>query len=386
MRLAIVGGALQGMEAVYLATAAGIETAVIDRKSNAPALSIADETYILDPTKDIDPALRIFGDCDAVLPACEERDLLGILDSSLKEAEIPFLFDLKAYDISCSKERSNAFMAEAGVPLPLPWPECGFPAIVKPSCQSGSIGVTAVKNEYERQKALTKVAELKDVPIVQEFVSGKSVSIEAIGDGEKARSYAATEVVLDCDYDCKMVRCAPDILSPENDRLFRDVCRKTAESIGLSALMDMEAIDSANGLRVLEIDARIPSQTPAAVEAGTGINLLEEFIGCKLGIKNSKTGYRRAGIYEHYVFKDGVLNTCGEKEFGRVNNPRILSGLFGSYKMITDYEPGKTEWRATVITKGRDMKEAEKQRLSVLDRIIGEAGVKKFSDLGPEMV
>lgn len=386
MRLAIVGGALQGIESVYLSTLAGIETVVIDKRPDAPALSIADETHVIDPTKDIGKAMRIFGDCDAVIPACEERDLLKILDINLRKEEIPFLFDLNAYDISCSKERSNAIMAEAGVPMPLPWPECGFPAIVKPSCQSGSVGVAAVKNEQERQAALKKIAELNDIPIIQGFISGTSVSMEAIGDGEKACAYATTEVVLDRNYDCKMVRCAPDILSPEDDRLFRDVCRKTAEYIGLNALMDMEAIDSFNGLKVLEIDARIPSQTPAAVEAGTGINLLEEFIECRLGNWTPKTGHRRAGVYEHYLFRDGVLNTCGEMEFGLVDNPRIVESLFGSYKMITDYEPGKTEWRATVITKGLNMKEAEKQRLSVLDRIIEETGVKKFSDLGPEMV
>ena len=386
MRLAIVGGALQGIESVYLSKLAGIETVVLDKRPNAPALTIADEIHVMDPTKDIDRAMRILGDCDAVLPACEERDLLDILDKNLKDAGIPFLFDLNAYDISCSKERSNTIMAEAGVPMPLPWPECGFPAIVKPSCQSGSVGVTAVKDEKERQAALKEIAELNDIPIIQEFVSGKSVSMEAIGDGEKACSYATTEVVLDKNYDCKMVRCAPDILSPEDDELFRDVCRNTAEYIGLNGLMDMEAIDSFNGLRVLEIDARIPSQTPAAVEAGTGINLLEEFIECRLGNWTPKTGHRRAGVYEHYVFRDGILNTCGEMEFGLVDNPRIVPGLFGSYRMITDYEPGKTEWRATVITKGRDMKETEKLRLSVLDRIIEETGVKIFSDLGPEMV
>ena len=380
MRLAIVGGALQGMEAVYLSKIAGFETAVIDKRTNAPALALGDETYIIDPTKDIDTAMKIFGDCDAVLPACEELDLLKLLNLRLNEADIPFLFDLHAYELSSSKERSNALMAEIGVPMPLPWPECGFPAIVKPSCQSGSVGVTAVRNEQERWKALSKVAELNDMPIVQEFVSGKSVSIEAIGNGKKARSYVTTEVVLDRNYDCKMVRCSPDILSPEEDGLLRDACRKTAEAIGLNALMDMEAINTSDGPKVLEIDARIPSQTPAAVEAGTGINLLKELVECKLGKQKFESGRQRAGIYEHYVFKDGILNTCGESEFGHVSDPEILSGLFGSYKTITDYQPGKTEWRATVITKGRNMKDAEKRRLEVLDRIIDETGAKTFSD------
>ena len=245
------------------------------------------------------------------------------LNAHLSEAKIPFLFDLNAYKTSCSKERSNILMAEAGVPLPLPWPECGFPAIVKPSCQSGSVGVTAVKNEYERQKALVKVADLNDIPIVQEFVSGKSVSIEAIGNGRGACSYVTTEVVLDSNYDCKMVRCAPDILSPESDKIFRTACRKTAEAIGLNALMDMEAIDTVNGPKILEIDARIPSQTPAAVEAGTGINLLKELAECKTGEWKPKINSGKAGIYEHYVFKDGVLCTCGETEFGRIKNPEI---------------------------------------------------------------
>ncbi len=40
MLIGIVGGRLQGMEAVYLAKKAGFETLVIDRKEDAPATSI----------------------------------------------------------------------------------------------------------------------------------------------------------------------------------------------------------------------------------------------------------------------------------------------------------------------------------------------------------
>ncbi|MGE0014622.1 MAG: 3-methylornithine--L-lysine ligase PylC [Candidatus Methanomethylophilaceae archaeon] len=386
MRLAIVGGALQGMEAVYLSERAGYETVVIDRKPHAPALALADEAYVTDPVKDPDAAMRIFTDCDAVIPACEELDLLKVLDSKLKDTGIPLLFDMKSYETSCSKERSNILMEKAGVPLPKPWPECGFPVIVKPSCQSGSVGVTAARNEEERQAGLRKVAELNDVPIVQEFVSGRSISIEAIGNGEKARAFVTTEVVLDRKYDCKMVRCNPDIISAEEDRMFRDVCRKTAEMMHLKALMDMEAIDTPRGLRVLEIDARIPSQTPAAIEAGSGINLLKELVDCAMEKASSGKDSRRAGVYEHYVFRDGVLSTSGEKEFGHIRNPRICEGLFGSDRMITDYEPGKTEWHATVITGGRDEADADRKRLAVRERMISESGAKIFDDGSPELV
>ncbi len=386
MRIAIVGGALQGMEAVYLSKLAGFDTVVIDKKPEAPALALTNEKHVLDPIKDIDKAMKIFSDCDAVLPACEELDLLKILDSNLKNTKIPFLFDLNSYKISCSKERSNELMEKINVPLPKHWPECGFPIVVKPSCQSGSIGVTVARNETERQAGLKKVVELNDVPITQEFVSGKSLSIEAIGNGKKARSYVTTEVILDSRYDCKMVRCNPNIISHEKDMLLKDICKKTAEAIHLNALMDMEAIDTPNGLRVLEIDARIPSQTPAAIEAGTGINLLKELVDCAMGKVSTVKSTGNAGVYEHYVFKDGVLSTSGEKEFGRVREPRIISGLFGSDKMITDYQPGKKEWRTTVITKGRDENEADKKHLAVRERMISESGAKTFYDESPEII
>ncbi|HKM14206.1 MAG TPA: 3-methylornithine--L-lysine ligase PylC, partial [Candidatus Methanomethylophilaceae archaeon] len=93
MRLAIVGGALQGMEAVYLSKLAGFETIVIDKRPDAPALALANEKHVLDPIKDLKGSMKIFRDCDAVLPACEELDLLEILNSNLKNTEIPFLFD-----------------------------------------------------------------------------------------------------------------------------------------------------------------------------------------------------------------------------------------------------------------------------------------------------
>ena len=63
----------------------------------------------------------------------EEIDALETLDRIVPECGIPFLFDLASYRVSCSKEKSNELMASIGVPLPQPWPECGFPIIVKPS-------------------------------------------------------------------------------------------------------------------------------------------------------------------------------------------------------------------------------------------------------------
>lgn len=386
MRLAVVGGALQGMEAVYLARKAGIETVVLDRKQTAPALSICDEPVVLDPTKDPEGARRIFEGCDAVIPACEELDLLHCLDGMLKGTDVPLLFDMHSYEISCSKNRSNQIMESVGVPLPGKWPECGFPVIVKPSSQSGSIGVSVAFNQDDIGKGLETVRSLNDEPVIQEFVHGKSVSIEVIGNGTTARSFVTTEVVLDTNYDCKMVRCNPDIMSSDDDELFARIGKDVAESMGLAALMDVEAILTPKGLRVLEIDARIPSQTPAAIQAATGVNLLEELMFTALGKETGRVRGDGSSVYRHVVMKDGVLRACGEKEFGHVRKPRLVKGLFGADDVITDYEPGKTEWRATLITHGPTEDEVDRRCGSTIEAILDECSAESFIDGSPEVI
>lgn len=386
MRIAIVGGALQGMEAVLLSKAAGYETVVLDRKKGAPAMSLCDEPVNLDPTKDPEAALEVFRGCDAVIPACEEMDLLKTLDSMKSKMDAPLLFDLASYNISNSKNRSNEVMKSVGVPLPQPWPQCGFPAIVKPSSQSGSIGVTVAMNEEDMKKGLDIVMSLGDEPVIQEFVHGKSVSVEVIGNGKTAKGYITTEVCLDSNYDCKMVRCNPNIMTKEDCDLFAKIGEDVAEAIGLSALMDVEAILTPKGLRVLEIDARIPSQTPAAIEAATGVNLLEELATTALGRPAGRKPKEGSSVYRHVYLRDGELRSSGEKEFGHVVSPRFAPGLFGSDNCITDYEPGKAEWHATLISKGRTEKEADERAAACIEKILDECSIERFLDGTPEMI
>ena len=247
-------------------------------------------------------------------------------------------------------------------------------------------GVSVAFNQQEIDKGLETVRRLGDEPVIQEFVHGRSMSVEVIGNGETARSFVTTEVVLDHNYDCKMVRCFPDLLSPEEDELFGRIGRDVAEAIGLNALMDVEAIDTPKGLRVLEIDARIPSQTPAAIWTGAGINLLEELVASRTGKETGRENSGRSGIYWHLYQQDGVLRTSGEKEFGHVRNPRMERGLFGSDDSITDYEPGKRDWHGTFMVSGDTPAEAEARRESVINRIIEECQVDTFIDGAPDVI
>ncbi|MCL2317668.1 MAG: 3-methylornithine--L-lysine ligase PylC, partial [Methanomassiliicoccaceae archaeon] len=339
-----------------------------------------------DVTKDTDKAKKILKDCDFVIPACEEIDALTVLDKMMKGLDVPLLFDLKAYTLSSSKQISNEVMGKIGVPMPEPWPQCGFPIIVKPSCQSGSVGVSAVNNEKEMEAALKIVSDLGDTPVMQEFVSGKSVSIEVVGNGRTARSFVTTEVVLDHNYDCKMVVCEPNILPKKDEEIFADIGKRTAEAIGIKGLMDVEAIYTKKGLRVLEIDARIPSQTPAAVWAATDINILEELAFSSIDKNTGKKNRNECSAYEHYIIENGALTTCGEKVFGKIRQPRFEERFFGADEAITDYYPGKDTWRATVITKGKTPSDVLEKRKRFIRNVMDECDLEEYVDRSPRMV
>ena len=380
MRLAVVGGALQGMEAVYLARKAGYHVDVFDRDPGAPALSLCDEAHVTDPVRDPE-AGRMLDGYDFILPANENPELLDMLSGTVCADRL--LFDRQAYRVSSSKLESNMLMATLGVPMPEPWPECGFPAVVKPSSLSGSIGVTVAQDRDGLEKGVAAVASLGDEPVVQGFVSGMSVSVEVVGDGRDMRPYVTTEVCLDPGYDCKMVRCHPGILGEEDESVFRSIGGDIARSLGLRGLMDVEAILTPAGLRVLEIDARIPSQTPAAVLSATGINLLEELVRSAGGDWPRAEPEGRASVYRHLMFSDGILRTTGEKEFSHVRHPHMEVGLFGSDEMITDYSEDADEWRATVIVSADTAEAAEERSDDVVRRMMDACSTDVFVDGHP---
>lgn len=386
MKLGIVGGLLQGMEAVYLAKKAGYETLVIDRSEKAPAVSMADSSEILDIELEKSKARKIFSDCDAIIPANENIKTLVSINEIAKEVDADLLFDLNAYNISSSKILSNNLMNDLKIPIPKPWPECGFPVIVKPSGQSGSIGVRKAYNAEEVDSAVNVIQEMGDEEVIQEFADGPNISIEVIGDGSCAKSMVLTEVILDDRYDCKMVRCPVQNIDSESLELFSKYGESMAEALNLKGIMDVEAIYSKKGLKVLEIDARIPSQTPAAIVNATGVNLIKHLVEAVKGNLSGPQPADGSAIYEHLIFENGTLRSCGEKVFAGVENPRIEYGLFGSSEMITDYEPGKDLWHATMITKGKTPDDVWNRRQNCIECILKENNIKKYLDPEPEVM
>ena len=120
-RIAIVGGALQGMEAVLLSKAAGYETVVLDRKAHAPALSICDEPVVLDPTM--------------LLSADEWRVALVRRGASAAEGPYSAAYWVRSVT-QADVDALGAFSRARGLPVRLmsagPLPKLAFPKEVVP--------------------------------------------------------------------------------------------------------------------------------------------------------------------------------------------------------------------------------------------------------------
>jgi pyrrolysine biosynthesis protein PylC len=375
---AVIGGNLQGTEAVYLSKKAGWEVLLIDKKPVVPASGLCDLFIQLDVTseKHIGSALK---GVDLVIPALENDDALMCLEHWTKAESIPFAFDLEAYSISSSKLKSDRLFARMDVPIPQPWPACGFPVVAKPNVGSGSHGVMVFREEASLQRYAKDAAE--DI-VRQEFIQGPSYSIEVLGVPGQYSPLQVTELKMDENYDCKRV-LAPTDLSDSLTSDFERIANILANALGLRGLMDVEVILHENELKVLEIDARLPSQTPTTVYWSTGINMVRMLGDLFTNGTNKRLNYPIPGkgvIYEHIKVSPNMLKVAGERIMSGVAPLRIQTEFFGADEAITNYTPNCDEWVATLIVCEEDRDSAKEKRNRVIADIQRHFNVEIYSD------
>ncbi len=347
MLVAVAGGNLQGVEATYLAKKAGWEVILIDRRYVVPASGLCDRFIRLDVTGAEDLS-KTLSDVDLMIPALENQSALSTLDQWTREKGIAFVFDPNAYFISSSKATSNQLFRRIGVPIPLSWPECGFPVIAKPSVGSGS---RDVKIFHDAGSIQPHVIESPEEWVLQGFVQGASYSLEVIGRPGRYMPLQVTDLAMDSGFDCKRV-IAPTDLPQTLVSEFERISVSIAEKLKLKGIMDIEVILHDNTLKVLEIDARLPSQTPTVVYWSTGLNMLELLATLFLdGMENRLPDSTppKGAIYEHIRVSSDCLEVAGEHIMSGADALCLHQDFFGADEAITNYEPGRTEWVATLI-------------------------------------
>jgi 3-methylornithine--L-lysine ligase len=376
VKLLVVGGKLQGTEAVYLAAKGGHETVLVDRREDPPASGLADRVVVADITADADRARLLARSCDAVLPACEDLDTLRWLAEQAPRWDVPLLFDLDAYLVSESKVASRRLFSELDVPRPAAWPECGFPVVVKPDSASGSEGVRVVADEDELRAACASLESAGHEVVVEEYVDGPSLSLEVLAWEGRAVPLQVTGLEFDRGYDCKRVvapvgeaakgavEAGPPAAAGPCDwrraveagtlEAFDAAAVRLGEGLRLNGLMDVEVMVRGGEPKVLEIDARLPSQTPTAVLWSSGINIVDALVETARRGEPPQVDRapRRACVYQHVRAHAGLLEVLGEHVMGSARPLTLVSGFFGAAEALTDFAPRALSWSATLIATG----------------------------------
>jgi pyrrolysine biosynthesis protein PylC len=203
-------------------------------------------------------------------------------------------------------------------------------------------------------------------------------------------------------FDCKRV-VAPVEASPVLLGLLAEAGRVLAAGVGLVGLMDVEVMVDRDVPRVIEIDARLPSQTPTAVFHSTGLNMVAEMAGvftrrhavggtaggCQATNNLSRVdgGFpalnaegTKGVCYQHVRAWNGYLGVLGEHVMSDAGPLQILRGAGGAHEILTDRRSGVCEWSATLVCLGADAPEARRRADEATARLAREAGLR----LAPE--
>ena len=376
VKVAIIGGRLQGTEAVYLARKAGFYSVLIDRTENPPAKGMCNVFAQFDVCKKSTPLIETLKSCDFILPATENIDALSALRELKEEYGLKVAFDFDAYDISASKLRSDDLFRKHNISAPRYYPNGHPPYIAKRSEGSGSEGVRMLHTD-EEAFAFHKTESGKWV--IQEYLEGRAYSIEVIGAPGQYTSYQVTEIHVDKDYDCCLVTCpCPEVDAKELSAM----AIKIAELLQLRGIMDLEVIVHEGDMKALEIDARMPSQTPTAILHSTGVNLLSELYQLFCGDWARHSGpavfaHEKVVAYEHIKASACGIDLCGEGLLAHSAPLCLYENGFGADEVLTDYKLCDCEVRATLINCAESLELLNQKRQAVWKTIVETIGVDK---------
>jgi pyrrolysine biosynthesis protein PylC len=372
----IVGGKLQGVEAAYLARKAGWEVRVIDKEPAVPAANLGTAFVQVDVNAEegLDEAL---GAVDFAIPALENDVALRSLTRWSCSAGVPLAFDPDAYAVSSSKVKSADLFEKIGLPTPVAWPDCGFPVLAKPDEGSGSKGVRVFRDLDSLKNRFSSELPPRGW-ILEEFLDGSQHSLEVIGRPGNHRVLQVTDLYVDSEFDCERV-VAPSHLPPAAVAEFEKISLTLADALDLHGIMDVEVVYSRGEFKVLEIDARLPSQTPTAVYWSTQQNMIEWlgrlFAAPEADLPSIGPGARGA-VYEHIRVSGDRLKARGERIMAGAGPLELRADFFGADEALTDFEPGVDPWVATLIYGGADRREACEKRNRSIAAIVRQFGLR----------
>ena len=255
-----------------------------------------------------------------------------------------------------------------------------------------------MRDEKGLREARALLEEAGHEVVVEEYVAGPSLSLEVLCWDGRAVPLQVTGLEFDEGYDCKRVvapvgeraarrqpagaRVGSGAAAAGDDweravppgmlAAFDAVTVRLAEGLGLRGLMDVEVMLHDGQPKVLEIDARLPSQTPTAVYWSSGLNIVEPlrtFREARLpAIDRTPRG---ACVFQHVRAQDGPGCAWRARD-GRRSAARARPGVLRRPRGAHRLPAGKRLVERHLITLGATLGEARRAADEVVAAVVAE--------------
>lgn len=180
----------------------------------------------------------------------------------------------------------------------------GFPLLVRPSYVIGGRAMEIVKDEEELFDYLSLSAKVSpDYPLLMDsYLPGKEVEIDAISDGEEVLIPGIMEHVEEAGIHSgdSMAVYPPVSLSKKATQKIEDYTREIARALGIKGLFNIQYIYYNDRIYVLEINPRSSRTVPVLAKV-TGIPMIELGVRAALGERIEAQGYG-TGLYPERDF------------------------------------------------------------------------------------
>jgi biotin carboxylase len=300
-KLMILGASILQLPAIRKAKELGMTVIGLDMDPTAVGLAECDEQEIISTI-----------DIPAVLEAARRHKIDGIMtlasDMPMRtvarvgaELGLPAISEQAAFRAT-DKYAMRQALREWNVPIPqffavttreelqtaleqLP----GDKRIVKPADSSGSRGVHLVRKGESGEQAfvLSQQFSHSGVVMVEEFMTGPEVSVEAITCGGKTEIITITDkLIVGNGNFTEIGHTQPSRLPQLIQREIEDVVRRTIQAIGIdNSPSHTECKITPEGVKVVEIGARLGGDniTTHLVPLSTGVNMVEMCIDIAAG-------------------------------------------------------------------------------------------------------
>ena len=296
-KLAIIGASYLQLPLIQKAKDMGIETHCFAWADGAVCKDIADFFYpisILEKEEILNVCKKIRIDgitsiaSDAAIPTvCFVAENMGLISNSLESSVI-----------ATNKYKMRQRFLENNVSSPKfaiaendsTWESFALPLIVKPTDRSGSRGVAKVMNQSEIQKAIERAQNesFAKQAIIEEFVSGEEVSIEAISWQGKHYILAITDkVTTEAPYFVELEHHQPSQINKEIQNKIIIETHKALYALNVSygASHTEVKITNEGKVYVIEIGARMGGDFIGSdlVRLSTGYDFAKGVIEIALG-------------------------------------------------------------------------------------------------------